>query len=126
MADSRGFASFIKSKSENYLKIMIVGVATTESNLLLDHESLNRTLVPVAIPQMSGVEIKGIIENAQKYLEENNLDYEFDKSAVEYLTNVSRGFPWFVHLLGREALIEAFERNGEMPPTIQQILFQRN
>jgi len=53
VADTRGLASFLKSYSSEYLKFALVGIGSTEAELLNDHASLNRQLVPVKLPRMS-------------------------------------------------------------------------
>lgn len=110
-ASTKGLASFLKSYSSDYLKFALVGIGTTEGDLLRDHASLSRQLVPVKLPPMTSQELESIAERAQDFLAENGENYEFSEPAKEQLARIASGFPWFVHLIGQAALIDA-SRSG--------------
>lgn len=111
-ANTKGLASFLKSYSSEYLKFALVGIGTTEGDLLRDHASLSRQLVPVRLPLMTAQELESIADRAQDFLAEHGENYEFSEPAKEELARIASGFPWFVHLIGQAALIDA-NRSGD-------------
>lgn len=102
-----GLASFLKSYSSANLKFMLVGIGTTVSGLLGDHASLNRQLVPVELKTMRQEELASIVTRAEEFLHERGELLEFTERAVDLLARSAAGFPWFVHVIGQAALIEA-------------------
>lgn len=107
-----GVASFLKSYSNEFFKVALVGIGTTESALLRDHASLNRQLVPVRVPLMSGPDLESIFDRTEDYLLEHGLEIRFSDSAAARAARVAAGFPWFMHLLGQTALIDAHRRGA--------------
>ncbi len=57
MADTSGLASFLKAASSELLKFVLVGIASNVADLLADHQSLERRLVPVRLPLMKGASL---------------------------------------------------------------------
>ena len=106
MKNTSGLASFLKSYSSEYLKFVLVGIGTTEGDLLRDHASLSRQLVAVGVNQMTKVELESIVERTEEFLAENGESYTFTRSARENLARISSGFPWFVHVIGQAALLQ--------------------
>lgn len=109
VASTRGLASFLKSYSSEFLKFCLVGIGTTEGDLLRDHASLNRQLIPVRVPVMSTAERKSIVDRTVSFLSDNGFDYSFTGPAKVELARLAAGYPWFVHLLGQETLMEAVD-----------------
>ena len=107
--DTSGLASFIKNTSSDTCKFMLVGVANSLSTLLADHESIQRTLYPVRVPRMSQQELRQIVRKTALLLRENGVDIAFDKKAMDALVRAANGFPWFVHLLGQDSLVRAWD-----------------
>lgn len=107
IAPVEGLASFLKSYSSSILKFGFVGIANNQSELISDHASLPRQLVPVAVPRMSDAELGSIIERTEAYLADNGTAFTFTDSARARLVEIASGFPWFVHLIGQAALISA-------------------
>ncbi|MGI8666894.1 MAG: hypothetical protein ACR2N4_12815 [Jatrophihabitans sp.] len=122
VGNTRGLASFLKAASGPTLKFVLVGIASSVAGLLADHQSLERHLQPVRVPVMNPRELGQIVVKAQSYLEENGVRIGFSKAAVTCLTRVASGFPWFVHVLGRQALIDA---DGEGRSEIEESHVQR-
>ena len=108
--DTKGLANFIKNVSSDSIKFLLVGISQDISSLLSDHASIERNLVPVKVSRMGNEDLKQIITKALIILESHNLRFEFDKAAVDLLAKSAAGFPWFVHVLGSEALREAWEK----------------
>lgn len=109
IAPLRGLASFLKSTSSSILKFAFVGIATNQSELIADHESLPRQLVAVKVPRMNEIELESIVERTEEYLAERGEQFRFSKRAKERLSAIASGFPWFVHVVGQAALLGAEE-----------------
>lgn len=103
----QGLASFLKANSSPILKFVLIGIGTTESELLSDHLSLGRQLMSVKIPTMLRAELLAIVNRTEDYLAEHKLDYHFTRSASDELAKIAAGFPWFVHVIGQTALANA-------------------
>lgn len=106
--DTDGLASFIKASSSEHLKFFLVGIAHTVSELLADHQSLTRLQVPIAVTPMDHRELRLIIQRAVASLRDNGIALDFSDQAREALAVLAHGFPWFVHLIGREALLKVY------------------
>jgi len=104
-----GLASLIKSASSETLKFMLVGVAHDVSSLLMEHQSLERLLVPVSIERMSDAELEKIIVLVVRTLRDHQLAVGFDSDAAKSLVKAAQGLPWFIHILGQDALIAAYD-----------------
>jgi hypothetical protein len=124
MRNTRGLASFIKAVSNEYAKFILVGVATNIGNLLRDHQSIERSLVPVQVPTMNDGELHEIVEKVESYLREQGIDIAFDHFATLKIIEVASGYPWFVHVIGQSAvLLTADEgRNLVVEPDIHRVI----
>jgi len=108
--NTEGIAGFVKNHSDEDTKFMLVGIADSISALLEDHESLARHIHPVKMPPMANEELEEIVFNAMNQLNHSNgVAITFSSDALIALAKAARGFPWFVHLLGQDALIRAWE-----------------
>lgn len=105
-----GLASFLKAASGPQLKFLLVGIASSIADLLADHQSLDRRLVPVQLPLMPKTELKQIIMQAEVYLAERGVQLRFTDDAKSRLAAVASGFPWFVHVLGQACVLDASDR----------------
>ena len=114
MRDTDGLASFLKAVSGQMLKFVLVGIASNVADLLADHQSLERHLVPVRVPLMTKVELGQIVTKAQSHLAEQGVSLRFTDRAILHLAAVASGFPWFVHVLGQQALVDADLRGDEV------------
>lgn len=102
-----GLSSFLKANSSTILKFALVGIAATVSELLDDHKSLGRQLIPVKIPAMKPPELHSIVAQTEDYLQGAGLLYKFDEEAKVELARIAAGFPWFVHVIGQRMLLNA-------------------
>lgn len=107
IAPVKGLASFLKSHSSKILKFAFAGIGQNQSELIADHESLPRQLVPVTVPRMSKPDLESIVERTETHIAENGGSYTFSTEARSRLSDVASGFPWFVHVIGQAALIAA-------------------
>jgi Cdc6-like AAA superfamily ATPase len=109
LQDTRGLASFIKATSSEWAKFVLVGIASSIENLLTDHQSIARGLVPVRVPLMDEGELCQIIRNAQYYLYYHDIRISFRDPAISGIIGSAAGFPWLVHVIGQSALSKAVE-----------------
>lgn len=104
MKSKSEFSGFIKKLSSPNFKLLFIGIANNPSSLLNDHRSLDRTIYGTHIVEMRLVELKDIINKAQSQLRKNGIRVDISTQASECLAQKSNGFPWFVHVIGQEAL----------------------
>lgn len=106
LANKEGFGSIVKTCSNEFIKFAVSGIANTITELIVDHTSIGRQLHAIEIEKMPAEEMYGIISRA-----EHKVDHEitFSEPAKHAIINQAEGFPYFVHLLGKQALLEAFE-----------------
>lgn len=105
--DISGFSSLIKSCSDNFIKFCIAGISSDLRALLGDHASITRQIRSIKINSMTSEELGSIIDRTENIIQ----PYGFETSLIEEITKMSEGFPYFVHLLGRECALCAFENN---------------
>lgn len=105
--DTSGLASFLKAVSSEYLKFVLVGIAGNVSDLLADHRSLERRLVAVKVPAMTVKELGEIVTKAERYLVGRDYEVSFERDAIVALVLAASGYPWFVHVLGQQCLLDA-------------------
>lgn len=113
--DTSGLGAFIKTASSPNLRFLFVGIAQNLSELLTDHLSIERSCVPIPVPRMTPTELRAITDRAEAYLREvpdPRYRIAFSRDAKEALAEISDGFPWFVHVLGQDALTATLDRSG--------------
>lgn len=109
LQNTQGLASFIKATSDEYVKFALVGISSSIGDLLADHQSIERSIVPVQVPRMVEHELHQIIENAQGYLYSHNQQITFGRYAASDIVASATGFPWLVHVLGQSSLLRTVE-----------------
>lgn len=107
--NKRGLAALIKNLSSANCKFMLVGIAQNIAELIRDHESILRGIVPVHVPKMVPADLIDIVDRTEKDLQESGVSIRFDREAKGHLAGIAGGFPWFVHAIGHEALVHAFD-----------------
>lgn len=107
--DRTGLASLMKTLAPIGVTFALVGVATTVQELITEHESVARQLsdgtVPVA--PMNRGEMHEIFNRAEKLLD---CGPTFSPQAREWIIDVARGHPFYVHLIGKHSLLNAIDR----------------
>lgn len=111
LRDKAGLGSLIKTCSNDYVKFAVSGIANTVTELIESHTSIGRQLQPVFIDKMPTNEMYGILKRAEHHVG-NKLS--FDSSACDEITKSAEGFPYFVHLLGKQAFLKAFDVGKEI------------
>lgn len=107
LKDKRGFASLVKTCSSRYVKFGIIGIGETTEDLIEDHASIGRQISSVLVKPMNQKELLEIINHAENSIKN---EIQFDSDVKEDIVKQAEGFPYFVHLLGKECLILAFKR----------------
>ena len=107
--NTAGLASFIKNTSGEDIKFLLVGVAQNVTTLLADHTSLERQLYPIRVTRMVADELSEIITKALELLRGNGAFISVTPEAEARLVSAANGFPWFVHVLAREALVSVWD-----------------
>lgn len=78
--------------------VVIVGVAEDVSSLIQGHESITRSLVQIKMPRMSTDELKQLV--LTRYM---RCGIQTDADAVWKIIFLSRGLPYYAHLLAMHA-----------------------
>jgi Cdc6-like AAA superfamily ATPase len=104
---SRSMTELIKVLSDLAIDctVILVGVSETVDRLIEDHASVNRCLNQVKVDRMKAVELRKILENAEKVLE-----MKFDDDAASLIVHLSQGLPHYTHLIGLHAVRAAAHR----------------
>lgn len=100
------FADLIKHLSDSHpgLTLLLVGVADSVTSLIGDHPSIERCLRQIQLPRMSDVELGEIVDKGAKVG-----GMSFEPEARQVIVTSSRGFPHYAHLLGKHAVLAAFD-----------------
>jgi Cdc6-like AAA superfamily ATPase len=109
--NAAGLASFIKSSSSRDLKFMLVGIGQNLSDILSDHRSLERSAHPIEVPPMQQRELEAVVDQALYALREAGVVMGCEAPAKRVMARAASGFPWFVHVVGDDALLLA-DRDG--------------
>jgi hypothetical protein len=112
IAPLKGLASFLKSHSSAILKFAIVGIGANQSELVADHASVHRQIEAVVVKPMSLEELESIVSRTEEFLAERDEPFEFSPDARRQLAKTAGGYPWFVHVIGQAALLDADERGS--------------
>lgn len=118
--DTTGLGAFIKTASSPNLRFLLVGIAQNLSELLADHLSIERSCVPIHVPQMTLAELRAIMDRAEEYLRmapNSRYRLAFTGEAKAELADLAAGFPWFVHVLGQAALSATLRGSGRSVTT---------
>lgn len=90
------------SDARTAMKILIVGVADTVSQLIGQHSSLTRCLGAIELKPMVEAELLDLLQRSEK-----RLDVIFRHNIKQKIVRLSDGFPHYAHLLGLYTAREA-------------------
>lgn len=109
ISDKSGIASILKALGPEKVTFALVGVASDVRELIADHESVARQISDgtILVPPMDESELAEIISRAMASL---NNKYSFNVDAIKWITTISRGHPFYVHLVGKHALLRAISQ----------------
>jgi Cdc6-like AAA superfamily ATPase len=114
VGNTDGLASFIKNNSRDDTRFVLVGITNTVSKLIRDHESLERKLTPVQMQLMNADELEEIVLKAMRVLSAAGIEVSFTPEATSLLAGSAGGYPWFVHAIGHEALIDCWDSGARV------------
>jgi DNA polymerase III delta prime subunit len=99
-------ANTIKNLSDasSTTTIIAVGVADSVSDLIEEHESIERCLRQIPMPRMNSEELKEIVEKRLP-----RLGMKITADALAYIVALSRGLPHYTHLFSQQAAVKALE-----------------
>lgn len=105
--EKRKIAELMKllSDAHSEFKIMVVGIATTGSELIDGHKSVERCLGQVKLDRLDRAELWQIIVKGLEKLRSYRI--EFDGDVINSITELSNGYPYFTHLLALKCSEEA-------------------
>lgn len=97
-------ANTIKSLSDYSVPatLILVGVASSVSELITEHQSISRALVQVYMPRMRSSELEEILDKRLM-----RLGMRMEKAAQAQIIGLSRGLPHYAHLIGLHAVRRA-------------------
>lgn len=96
----RAMADTLKTISDRALRVtvIVVGVAGTVSDLIAEHQSIERSITQVQMPRMGKEELFEIIDNGTR-----RLGMEMAQEAKSLVAMLSRGLPSYTHRLAGQA-----------------------
>lgn len=101
-------ASIIRSRgSDPRVKFALVGVSTTPQELITNHESIVRQISDgcIEMPPMNREELREIFNQANEVLKDDGI--YFDDASQDWIIDIAKGHPYYVHLLGKHSLLRA-------------------
>jgi hypothetical protein len=100
----RLFADTIKILSDQAIlaTLVLVGAGDTIDELIVEHASVQRSLLQIRMPRMSDEEITQIIRNGM-----DAAGLQVERGFVREVINLSQGLPHYAHLMSQHAAIGA-------------------
>ena len=104
-------ANTIKALSDagTNVTIIVVGVADNVTQLIEDHESIQRCTEQVSMPRMTAEELFEVLDKRLKQLE-----YTITGDAKWKIANLAKGLPAYVHGLGKHACLATLVPGGRL------------
>ena len=108
-----GIGSLIKSLSSAQIKFAICGIGRDLTDLVIDHASVERLLEEGAIHvrPMENLELENIITRAEELFEGA---IRFDAKVKKDIAGLSQGYPYLVHLFGKECVRAAAKKQSDI------------
>lgn len=109
-ATRTAFADTLKALTDQDVDVtvILVGVANNISELVTEHQSIERNLIQVAMPRMSSEELKQIVRTGL-----SRCGMTIDDAALDSITSLSLGLPHYTHLLAQRAALRVVEEGDE-------------
>jgi Cdc6-like AAA superfamily ATPase len=103
-SEQKRFSNAVKGLSDNGVDatIILVGVADNVGDLLQGHQSVERALRQISMPEMSRGELLEIVQNGLERAEMMAVE-----SADEEIAKIAQGLPHYAHSLSLEAALAA-------------------
>ena len=99
-------SDILKTASDHGLNttMVFVGIADSVTDLISDHESVERCLEQIKIPRMSIKEVKELLSTRFDIL-----GMTAENGVLEKITTLTQGFPYYAHMIGLESSRAALE-----------------
>lgn len=93
----QAFADTIKNLADHNVQstLVLVGVADTVDELIQDHSSIDRNLVQILLTRLRPSEISAFLSFSFAHL-----GMSVDASALDLMTRICQGLPYYAHLIG--------------------------
>lgn len=85
--------------------LVLVGVADSIDQLVMEHSSIDRALIQIPMPRMSHGELIDLVSKGMARLPELQLEDGLDQR----MAVISKGLPHFTHLLAKHSLLSAID-----------------
>jgi Cdc6-like AAA superfamily ATPase len=104
----REMADTIKMLSDHQAKatLLLLGVADSVTELIEEHQSVERALDQIHMPRMNKEELEEIMINGLE-----RLSMSIAGDALNEIVSLAKGLPYFVHLLGLHTARKALDNN---------------
>ena len=100
-------ADTIKTLSDNSSKttLILVGVADSIDELIVEHKSIDRALIQIQMQRMSKLELMEIIDKGISMCPDLSVENDVKMRIADY----SHGLPSYTHLLAKETALKAIQ-----------------
>lgn len=100
----KALADTVKTLSDNSVNttLLMVGVADSLDQLIVDHASIDRAIIQIPMPRMSKAELLEIVDKGL-----NNCGLTVDADVRTRFADYAFGLPSYTHLLARETALRA-------------------
>lgn len=107
-AAKKEMADAVKSLSDHAVDatVILVGIADSVIQLISEHESVERALVQIHMPRMSGEETLEILTKGMQIV-----GMTIEEDAADQVVKLSKGLPHYAHLLGLNAIESSHREN---------------
>ncbi|MCG8620463.1 MAG: ATP-binding protein [Proteobacteria bacterium] len=95
--------------------IVLIGVADDINALVEDHQSVNRNIEEIRMPRMNKGEMEEVLDKRLP-----TLGMAIENDAKNMIVTLSRGLPEYVHILGRDSVLDATSKDQKII-TIQNV-----
>jgi hypothetical protein len=106
------FADLLKATSDNFdvchVRFLIVGIGRDAQELLGEHESIERCVVEIFARPLRNEDVRAFLEDIQ-----TDLGFRFEDQVIRLLVEDAMGYPYFVHLVGLNAIDAMVEESPE-------------
>lgn len=106
VADISNIIKFCSDHLEN-ITIMVVGIGKSVTDLINNHQSIERATKQIFLQRMSDDELKDIVTKAN-----TELGLQIDRKVLNDIVSYSSGYPHYTHLLGKFATLNALTRGS--------------
>ena len=92
--------------------LVLVGVADSVDELIQEHKSVERALLQIPVPRMPSKELEQIVSNGLKRIQLHENEMTIEEVALNQISSLSQGLPYYTHLLSLYAARSALDRKS--------------